>query len=166
MTKEDIPAVDRALKREFKAHPAPIIELIEAQTKDPFKVLVGTILSARTKDACTAGAVRRLFAAGGGTPEGLEKLPEETRIIPLRQVLSGGFPEFVHKLGNADAFVIGAPLYVDGLPAQAVKLLEMLLECDKSALSGKRVYVISNLGFYESEQICNLFDIVQCFHYF
>ncbi len=59
-----IAAVDKALKAEFKAHAAPIIELIEAQTRDPFCVLVGTILSARTKDACTAGAVRRLFAAG------------------------------------------------------------------------------------------------------
>ena len=69
-----IAAVNRALKREFKAHAAPIIELIEAQTHDPFCVLVGTILSARTKDACTAGAVRRLFAAGGDTPEGLAAL--------------------------------------------------------------------------------------------
>ena len=77
MTIEDIPAVDRALKREYRAHRAPIIELIEAQTHDPFAVLVGTILSARTKDACTAGAVRRLFAAGGNTPEGLEQLPRE-----------------------------------------------------------------------------------------
>ena len=74
MTSKDIPIVDKALKAEFKKHQAPIIELIEAQTKDPFKVLIGTILSARTKDACTAGAVRRLFSAGGGTPEGLEKL--------------------------------------------------------------------------------------------
>ena len=74
MTVKDIPAVDRALKKEFQAHSAPIIELIEAQTHDPFCVLVGTILSARTKDACTAGAVRRLFAAGGNTPEGLERL--------------------------------------------------------------------------------------------
>ncbi len=74
MTLKDIPCVDKALKAEFKKHQAPIIELIEAQTKDPFKVLIGTILSARTKDACTAGAVRRLFDAGGGTPEGLEKL--------------------------------------------------------------------------------------------
>ena len=77
MTVEDIPAVDRALKKEFKAHSAPIIELIEAQTHDPFCVLIGTILSARTKDQCTAGAVRRLFAAAeGGTfrPEDLERL--------------------------------------------------------------------------------------------
>ena len=61
MTIKDIPAVNAALKKEFKAHSAPIIELIEAQTHDPFCVLVGTILSARTKDACTAGAVKRLF---------------------------------------------------------------------------------------------------------
>ena len=74
MTVKDILAVDRALKKEFQAHSAPIIELIEAQTHDPFCVLVGTILSARTKDACTAGAVRRLFAAGGNTPDGLERL--------------------------------------------------------------------------------------------
>ena len=77
MTIADIPKVDRALKREFKAHAAPIIELIEAQTKDPFCVLVGTILSSRTKDACTAGAVRRLFAAAKGerfSPEDLERL--------------------------------------------------------------------------------------------
>lgn len=66
MTAADIAAVNKALKREFKAHRAPIIELIKAQTDDPFCVLVGTILSSRTKDACTAGAVKRLFAAGGG----------------------------------------------------------------------------------------------------
>ena len=69
--------VDRALKKEFKAHSAPIIELIEAQTHDPFCVLIGTILSARTKDQCTAGAVRRLFAAAEGDmfrPDDLERL--------------------------------------------------------------------------------------------
>ena len=77
MTVKDIPAVDRLLKKEFVAHQAPIIELIEAQTHDPFCVLVGTILSARTKDACTTGAVRRLFAEKAGevfAPADLERL--------------------------------------------------------------------------------------------
>ncbi len=87
-----IAAIDAALEAEFSAHPAPIIELVEAQTHDPFCVLVGTILSARTKDACTAGAVKRLFGAARGrrwnaahagravaprppfTPEDLERL--------------------------------------------------------------------------------------------
>ena len=72
-----IRAIDRALAKAFKAHASPVIELIEAQTHDPFCVLVGTILSARTKDACTAGAVKRLFGAARSaafTPEDLERL--------------------------------------------------------------------------------------------
>ena len=80
-TLEKIAAIDKALKAEFHAHEAPIIELVEAQTHDPFCVLVGTILSARTKDACTAGAVRRLFAAmrrkGGTTPAALARLSQD-----------------------------------------------------------------------------------------
>ena len=74
---EKIAAIDSALKAEFQAHAAPIIELVEAQTHDPFCVLVGTILSARTKDACTAGAVKRLFATAQGerfTAADLERL--------------------------------------------------------------------------------------------
>ena len=90
-----------------------------------------------------------------------EKLEEESRSIPLKKVLNGGFADFLGELEAADAFVIGAPIYVDGLPAQAVKLLEMLLECDRTPLDRKPVYVVSNLGFYEGEQICNLFDIVR-----
>ena len=70
-------AIDRALAKEFRAHASPVIELIKAQTHDPFCVLVGTILSARTKDACTAGAVKRLFGAARSpafAPEDLERL--------------------------------------------------------------------------------------------
>jgi len=67
MTLKDIAVVDKALKREFKSHSAPVIELIKAQTDDPFCVLVATILSSRTKDACTAGAVKRLFSTARGS---------------------------------------------------------------------------------------------------
>ena len=80
MKREDIPAVDSALAKEFLAHPSPVIELIEAQTHDPFCVLVGTILSARTKDACTSQAVKRLFATKKGgkfSCEDLERLETE-----------------------------------------------------------------------------------------
>jgi exodeoxyribonuclease-3 len=40
----------------------PVVDLIAVQTNDPFKVLVATILSARTKDETTALAAGRLFA--------------------------------------------------------------------------------------------------------
>lgn len=39
----------------------PVVDLIAVQTRDPFKVLVATILSARTKDETTARAAARLF---------------------------------------------------------------------------------------------------------
>lgn len=39
----------------------PVVDLIAVQTKDPFKVLVATILSARTQDETTAKASARLF---------------------------------------------------------------------------------------------------------
>ena len=62
MTVGDIPAVHRELRRAYEAARAPIIDLVAAQTRDPFRVLVGTILSARTKDQTTAEACGRLFA--------------------------------------------------------------------------------------------------------
>ena len=49
--------------REVRDKKAPVVDLIAVQTRDPFKVLVATILSARTKDETTAAASSRLFAA-------------------------------------------------------------------------------------------------------
>lgn len=58
---KDITTVYALLKKEYVLHRVPVVELIEIQTKDPFKVLVATILSARTKDQTTAAAAKRLF---------------------------------------------------------------------------------------------------------
>lgn len=121
MTLKEIAAVDKALKKEFTSHSAPIIELIKAQTDDPFSVLVGTILSSRTKDACTTGAVNRLFATAAGdrfAPSDLERLTEkeiEKLIYPvgfyhvkakhlkelpkaLKEKFSGRVPDTVEEL--------------------------------------------------------------------
>ena len=57
------------LEREVSGYQVPIVDLIAAQTRDPFKVLVATILSARTKDEVTAAASRRLFAQAGTVDE-------------------------------------------------------------------------------------------------
>ncbi len=51
----------KILSKETKNYNVPVVDLINVQTKDPFKVLVTTILSARTKDETTAKAARRLF---------------------------------------------------------------------------------------------------------
>ena len=52
----------KALKKAFDSYGnVPIITLIASQNKSPFQVLIGTILSARTKDETTAEACTRLF---------------------------------------------------------------------------------------------------------
>ncbi len=84
----------------------------------------------------------------------------DAEIISIKSVLKEPLDEFAAKLQKADALVIGAPLYVDGLPSQAVKLLEMLLERYKGQITCP-VYVVSNLGFYEAKQIQPLLDMVR-----
>ena len=54
----------------------PVVDLIAVQTRDPFKVLVATILSARTKDETTSVASARLFKKAD-TVQQLAKLSEE-----------------------------------------------------------------------------------------
>ena len=49
------------LAQEVEKYQVPVVDLIAVQTKDPFKVLVATILSARTKDETTAKSSARLF---------------------------------------------------------------------------------------------------------
>ena len=63
----DIPAVHRLLSADFAASPAPVIDLMGAQGESPFRILLATICSARTKDACTAKVCReKLFPAVAG----------------------------------------------------------------------------------------------------
>lgn len=78
MKTSDIPTVNRLLKAAFHSVKAPIIDLVAIQTRDPFRVLLGTILSARTKDACTAAACARLF--------GKVTTPDDLRRIPLDEL--------------------------------------------------------------------------------
>ncbi len=54
----------------------PVVDLIAVQTRDPFKVLIATILSARTKDEVTAASSARLFKNAPDAAS-LAKLTEE-----------------------------------------------------------------------------------------
>ncbi|MCR5770372.1 MAG: hypothetical protein K6G87_03955, partial [Butyrivibrio sp.] len=62
---------------------------------------------------------------------------------------------------SSNNVVLGMPLYVDGIPAAALRLMEYL-EKRKSG-SGRKLYVVANMGFYESKQIENLLGMVEDF---
>lgn len=61
MHNKDMKIVMKRLEEHFYSVKTPIVDLIQAKTKDPFRVLVATILSARTKDESTAKVVNELF---------------------------------------------------------------------------------------------------------
>jgi endonuclease III len=87
MNIEALAPVMRILKREYAKKRAPIVELIQARTNDPFQVLVATILSARTLDQTTAAACRKLF----GVVRNLGELRRVPRLRLERLVYPVGF---------------------------------------------------------------------------
>ncbi len=69
--------IHRHLKRYFHRTPSPVARFMEVRTFDPYRVLVATILSARTQDETTTLAADRLFTRAP-TLSGLGKLPRKT----------------------------------------------------------------------------------------
>ncbi len=64
------------LEKTVRELDAPIVTRIKKEDNDPFKILIGTILSLRTKDKTTDEASKRLFAVAN-TPLEMAKLTTE-----------------------------------------------------------------------------------------
>lgn len=71
---KEVNAVLRSLARAITGLELPAIEKIAGAKEDAFQVLIGTLLSARTKDATTFAASTRLFEAAA-TPKAMAALP-------------------------------------------------------------------------------------------
>ena len=60
---------------------------------------------------------------------------------------------------SARAIVLCVPLYVDGLPGQVVRWMETM---EREYRGGRKdVYLLANMGLYESGQLVNLFEAVR-----
>jgi endonuclease-3 len=66
----------RLLERELEQRELPIVSQLAEEQSDPFKILISTLLSLRTKDEVTAVATERLFALAS-TPQKMLRLSEE-----------------------------------------------------------------------------------------
>jgi len=78
MQVKDIHEVITILQEAIKQWPETTLAMVAEQTRsDPFRILIGTVLSLRTKDETTAGACKRLFSLAS-TPASMVTLTEET----------------------------------------------------------------------------------------
>jgi endonuclease-3 len=85
MNSYDIGKVIRILRRESPNWDVPAVTLEAETSRDPFRVLISTVLSLRTKDETTAGASRRLFRIAD-TPEKMLELTEREIIRTIYPV--------------------------------------------------------------------------------
>jgi endonuclease III len=76
MDDRNIAEIIRLLEKELKKRALPIVSQMAKERRDPFKILISTLLSLRTKDEVTATATERLFALAS-TPERMLRLSEE-----------------------------------------------------------------------------------------
>lgn len=74
MNVRDIPFAHRQLKAHFEAARSPVAAFMKSRTNDPYRVLVATILSSRTKDQTTEVVSSRLFQAAP-TADALRGIP-------------------------------------------------------------------------------------------
>ena len=61
-------------------------------------------------------------------------------------------------LAAADKLILCVPLYVDGLPSQVIRLMEIM---ESKPAGPQKIYVLANMGLYESSQMVNLFSAVK-----
>ena len=61
MNDGDIGGVIRALRKNLPTWGVPIVSHLAEERRDPFEILISTLLSLRTKDEVTAAATERLF---------------------------------------------------------------------------------------------------------
>ena len=85
-------------------------------------------------------------------------LKQESEIINLSMYLNN-HDELIEALAKASKIVLCMPLYVDGLPSQLIRLMEKMER--EYVIPSRRIYVLSNMGLYESKQLINLLTAVK-----
>ena len=84
MKDKDIQVVMRLLEAEMRQFGLPPVSAMAEEKADPFKILISTIISARTKDEVTGPATERLFALADspGKMSGISEERIEKAIFP------------------------------------------------------------------------------------
>jgi endonuclease III len=84
MEDRQINSIIKILKKELELGELPIVSHLAEDQRDPFVILISTLLSLRTKDEVTAVATERLFA--------LASTPQEMLRVPLDKIARTIYP--------------------------------------------------------------------------
>jgi endonuclease III len=134
----------RTLAREIDGLELPAVEKIsESQTRDPFQILISTLLSARTQDATTLAASTRLFARAQ-TPEAISRL----RVKQIEKLI---YPVGFYR--NKAVFVRDtAKAIVERFGGRVPSTLEEMITLP--GVGRKTANLVMILAFKSDENIC------------
>lgn len=128
--------VIKMVSREVLRFKEPIVTRISRERRDPFRILISTMLSLRTKDDCTASASDRLFALAR-TPQDMLKIPE--RLIAKTIYPVGFYNTKAKHIRQICAILVEK--YKGGVPADLERLLEL------PGVGRKTANLVITLGF-------------------
>ena len=77
----------------------------------------------------------------------------------------GGMEKLITAVNNADVIIFSSPLYVDSLPANVIRTMEIISENRKmiEVVNKQTMYAICNCGFVEAKQNHTALAIYRCF---
>jgi len=142
MDNEGIDLLIHKLEASAESAVIPIVTQLAETRRDPFMVLISTVLSLRTKDEVTAAATERLFRLAS-SPEGMLGLSEEE----IRQAI---YPVGFYRNKSRQIIGICRDL-IERFSCRVPDALEDLLTL--KGVGRKTANLVLSLG-YEQEAIC------------
>ena len=126
----DIKNIFEILEKEVEKYTVPVADLIAVQTKDPFKILVATILSARTRDEITAKVADKLFSRASDINElskltltELEQLVSRINFYKNKAKYLKQLPEALKKFNNKIPHKIEELIQLPGVGRKTANLV-------------------------------------------
>ncbi len=84
-----LPAILKKIEKRISSFEVPVVTYFQNKTRDPFIVLISTMLSLRTKDYVTREATKRLLE--------LAKSPKEIACLPQKRIEKAIYPVGFYK---------------------------------------------------------------------
>lgn len=160
MEDSSIHAVIKILKKELDLGEMPIVSHLAQSERDPFVILISTLLSLRTKDEVTAEATDRLFALAS-TPAEMLKVPQAKiakTIYPVgfyrvkAKTIHSNCRELINRFGSKVPDQLDDLLSIKGVGRKTANLVVTLAYGKDGICVDTHVHRISNrLGYVRTK---------------
>jgi endonuclease-3 len=156
MKDKDIHAVMRLLEAEMAQFGLPPVSAMAEGKADPFKILISTIISARTKDEVTGPAAEKLFALADspGEMSNLSEKKIETAIFPAgfyhtkAKAIRKASKELIERFGSRVPDTIDELLTLPGVGRKTANLVMTLAHNKAGICVDTHVHRITNRWGY------------------